>query len=293
VLGNDSKDIQDTKDTKDGKDTRDSNAERTPHQEGSHLNDLHFYEEIVRLKRAGEPFVLATVTENSGSSPRKAGAKMLLRRDGSLLGSVGGGRVESETILAARAALVEGTPRLIPFVLAEEHGHACGGAMTVYVEPHGSAPRLFMFGAGHVGKAVTSLAKVCGFQVTVIDERPESNNRGALPSADELVLAPVGEAFAQLKLDAGSFVVIATPAHLSDFEAVRGALGSEAGFIGLLGSRRKREALLKTLCEEGYPEEQRARVVSPVGVEIGAETPEEIAVSIVGQLVRERRKDAS
>jgi len=252
---------------------------------------LKIYEEIVRLQRAGEPFVLATVIQNSGSSPRKAGAKLLLRRDGTQLGSVGGGKVESETIQAARSALEEGTPRSLPFVLNEEHGFACGGAMTVYIEPHGSAPRLVLFGAGHVGKAVAALAKECGFHVTVVDERPECATHEEIPAADELILASVREAFGLLKLSPDSFVVIATPGHLSDFDAVRGALSCNTRFIGLLGSRRKREVLLKSLSDEGYSEEQRARVVTPVGVDIGAETPEEIAVSIVGQLVLERRKN--
>ena len=253
------------------------------------MNELHIYEEIVRLKRSGEPFALATVTENSGSSPRKAGAKMLLRRDGTTMGSVGGGRVESETISAAKAALQDGSPRNISFVLSEEHGFACGGAMTVYVEPQRSASQLVMFGAGHVGRAVAALAKGCGFQVTVVDERTEYANHGELPGADELICAPVEETFGRLKFGADSFVVVATPGHLSDFAAVRGALASEAGFIGLLGSRRKREALIAALSAEGYSEEQRARVVTPVGMEIGAETPEELAVSIVGQLIRVRR----
>jgi xanthine dehydrogenase accessory factor len=254
------------------------------------VNELSIYEEIVRLKKAGEPFVLATVTAQSGSSPRKPGAKMLLRRDGTLLGSVGGGRVESEAIEAARLALEDGTPRTLPFLLDEEHGFACGGAMTIFLEPHGSAPHLVMFGAGHVGKATASLAKGCGFRVTVVDERPECLNALQIPLADELLCSPVREAFGQLKLGPGSFVVIATPGHLSDFDAVRGALESEARFIGLLGSRRKREALLQTLSDEGFSLEQRSRVVTPVGVEISAETPEEIAVSIVGQLVRESKK---
>jgi len=253
------------------------------------VNELHFYEEVVRLRRSGEPFVLATVTENSGSSPRKAGAKMLLRRDGSMLGSVGGGRVELETLVAAREALEEGSPRTLQFVLDEEHGFACGGAMTVFLEPHGCAPRLVIFGAGHVGKAVADLAKGCGFHVTVVDERSQCANSEEIPCADELVLASVKDAFGLLKLAPDSFVVVATPGHHSDFDAVRGALATEARFIGLLGSRRKREVLLKALSDEGYSELQRARVVTPVGVEISAETPEEIAVSIVGQLIRERR----
>lgn len=253
------------------------------------MTELEIYEEIVRLKRSGAPFVLATVTQNSGSSPRKAGAKMLLRSDGTMIGSVGGGRVESETIRAARGALEDGAPRTLSFVLDEEHGFACGGAMTVYLEPHGAPPRLVMFGAGHVGKATAALAKVCGFQVTVVDERPECATPDEVPGADELVCAPVRDAFSRVRIDAETFIVVATPGHLSDFDAVRGALATPARFIGLLGSRRKKETLLKSLEEEGHSEEQRARVVTPVGMEIAAETPEEIAVSIVGQLIRERR----
>jgi xanthine dehydrogenase accessory factor len=256
------------------------------------VNQADIYEEIVRLQRAGAPFALATVIENSGSSPRKAGAKLLLRRDGSTLGTVGGGRVESETIEAARAALREGTPRTLPFVLSEEHGYACGGAMTVYVEPHASAHRLMLFGAGHVGKAVAALAQGCGFRVTVVDERPECLTPEQFSGAEELILEPIGSARQRSRLDDGPYVVIATPAHVTDFAAVRYALGTKACFIGLLGSRRKKEALLRTLEEEGYPPAERARVVTPVGVEIGAETPEEIAVSIVGQLIQERRSYA-
>jgi xanthine dehydrogenase accessory factor len=146
-----------------------------------------------------------------------------------------------------------------------------------------------MFGAGHVGKATAALAKGCGFHVTVVDERPEFACRQEIPGADELLCCAPEEAFGHLKLDVNSSVVIATPGHLHDFAAVRGALKSGAGFIGLLGSRRKRETLLKILEEEGYSEEQRARVITPVGLDIGAETPEELAVSIVGQLVRSRR----
>jgi xanthine dehydrogenase accessory factor len=253
------------------------------------MKDLQIYEEIVRLTKAGESYALAIVTENSGSSPRKAGAKMLVRGDGSTLGTVGGGRVEMESIRSARAAMEDCMPRSVPFVLTEEHGFACGGEMTVYVEPHTSIPSLAMFGAGHVGRAVAALAKGCGFRVSVVDERPECTGPDALSFADEIICCPVEEAFGRLRLNGETFVVIATPGHLHDFAAVRGALGTEARFIGLLGSRRKREKLLLTLEEEGYSEEQRGRVVTPVGLEIRAETPEEIAVSIVAQLVRERR----
>jgi len=250
------------------------------------MTDLELYEEMVRLSHRGEPFTLATVVANSGSSPRKAGAKMLVRSDGSFMGSVGGGRVEQESVQAAKDALKDGTPRTLDFVLTEEHGFACGGCMTVFLEPQGRRPLLVMFGAGHVGRAVAALANGCGFRVVVVDDRPDCAVTELLPGADEIICATVSDSFGQLQLlDKESFAVIATPGHYSDFDAVRGCLATEAGFIGLLGSRRKREALLKTLEDEGFDPAQRARVVTPVGLDIGAQTPEEIAVSIVGQLI--------
>ena len=254
------------------------------------MTDLELFEEMARLARLGEPFALATVVVSSGSSPRKAGAKMLIRGDGSALGTVGGGHVEQDTLAAARASLAEGTPRTLEFVLTEVHGYACGGSMSVFIEPQGRRPRLVMFGAGHVGRAVTALAHGCGFRVVVVDERPEYAVSALLPGAEEIVCAPVDAAFARLTLDRESFAVIATPGHVHDFDAVRGCLATEVGFIGLLGSRRKREALMKALTEEGYEAVRQARVVTPVGHDIGAQTPEEIAVSIVGQLVKLRRQ---
>lgn len=253
------------------------------------MTDLELYEEVVCLTRQGAPFALATVVAHGGSSPRKSGAKMLVRIDGSSLGTVGGGRIEHETIEAARAAQADGEARTLEFILTEEHGYACGGSMSVFVEPQGRRPLLVMFGAGHVGRAVTNLANGCGFRVIVVDERPDCAVTTLLPGADQIICAPVSEAFSRLKLDRESFAVIATPGHLHDFNAVRGCLASEAGFIGLLGSRRKRETLLKTLEEEGFDTAQRARVVTPVGLDIAAQTPEEIAVSIIGQLIAIRR----
>jgi xanthine dehydrogenase accessory factor len=253
------------------------------------LIELELYEEIVRLNRQGEPFALATVIAHDGSSPRKSGAKMLVRGDGSCLGTVGGGRVEQETVEAARLALADNAVCTLKFVLTEEHGYACGGSMSVFVEPQGRRPLLVMFGAGHVGRAVTALAHGCGFRVVAVDERPDCAVAALLPGADHIVCAPMAAAFEQVQLDPESFAVIATPGHLQDFAAVRGCLATGAGFIGLLGSRRKRETLLQTLEEEGYDAVQRARVLTPVGLEIGAQTPEEIAVSIVGQLIALRK----
>jgi xanthine dehydrogenase accessory factor len=252
------------------------------------LTDLELYEEVVRLTRRGEPFAMATVVAHGGSSPRKTGAKMLVRGDGTYIGSVGGGRVEKESVEAALASLKDETPRILDYVLTVENGFACGGSMKVYIEPQGRRTLLVIFGAGHVGRALCSLAHGCGFRVTVVDERPECAVPSLLPGADEILCAPLADAFGRLSLDRESFVVIATPGHLHDFEAVRGCLSTEAGFIGLLGSRRKRDTLLQCLEEEGMDASRRARIVTPVGLEIGARTPEEIAVSIVGQLIAVR-----
>jgi len=253
------------------------------------LTDLELYEEMARLTRNGEAFVLATVVASSGSSPRKPGAKLLVRGDGSFFGSVGGGRVEQESVAAALTALTDKTPRILDFVLTAENDFACGGSMSVYIEPQGDRPLLVMFGAGHVGRAVTALAHGCGFRVVVVDERPDCATAALLPGADQVLCLPVQNAFALLQLGPAAYVIIATPGHHGDFDAVRGCLATGAGFIGLLGSRRKRETLLKTLADEGFAAEQRNRIITPVGLDIGAQTPEELAVSILGQLIARRR----
>ncbi len=257
------------------------------------MTDLHIYEEIIRLTRAGAPFALATVIESSGSSPRKPGAKMLVRSDGTILGTIGGGRVEADTLRAAEEAIQSGTPMTLPFVLTEEHGFACGGSITIYLEPRLPAHRLIMFGGGHVGKETAALAHACGFHVTVVDRRSELANRQEHPAADEVLCCPEPEAFARLDVTPSTAIVVAATSHELDFRIVRGALGTEAGFIGLVGSRRKREALHATLANEGAREEERQRIVSPVGIEINAETPAEIAVSIVAQLIKVRRDHAA
>jgi xanthine dehydrogenase accessory factor len=254
------------------------------------MTDLELYEEVVRLTRCGEAYALATVVAHGGSSPRKSGAKMLIRKDGSSLGSVGGGRVEKETVDAALQALTTGEPRLLEFILTEEHGFACGGSMTVFVEPCGQRPQLVLFGAGHVGRAITGLASGCGFRVVVVDERPDCALQELLPGADKIHCCAVSEAFEQLNLDRETSVIIATPGHLSDFAAVRGCLATEAGFIGLLGSLRKRESLMLTLTQDGFDSNHRGRIITPVGLDIGARTPEEIAVSIVAQLISLKKK---
>lgn len=253
------------------------------------MSDHILYRELIRLSEAGVPAALATVVETSGSSPRKAGAKMLVRHDGTTLGTVGGGRVELETVTAALEAIHEGKPRTVAFTLTEEHGHVCGGQVLVYVEPAARRPRLVIAGAGHVGRALARAASFAGYRVAVADDRPVYVDREQLPDVDDVLTGEYGEIFERLSVDGTTAIVIATTGFEKDFAAVRGALRTPAPFIGLIGSARKRETLLRTLTDEGYPPREISRVTIPVGVAIGAETPEEIAISIVAQLIGQRR----
>jgi len=257
------------------------------------MDDLKIYEEMIALSGQGVPFALATVVESAGSSPRKAGAKMLVRHDGSILGTVGGGRVEMETIEAALATQASGEPRTLPFTLTEEYGHVCGGRLLVYIEPANPAPRLLIIGAGHVGRALVTAAKFSGFRVTVADDRPEYATREQVPEAEAVHLGECADLLGRLPVTAGTCIVITTTGFEKDFAAVRAALATPARYIGIIGSKRKREVLVQTLTAEGYAPNDIDRLTIPVGLAIGAETPAEIAVSIVAQLIQTRRNHAA
>jgi xanthine dehydrogenase accessory factor len=257
------------------------------------MEDLQIYAEMIALSGQGAPFALATVVESAGSSPRKAGAKMLVRHDGSILGTVGGGRVEMETIEAALAALASGEPCTLPFTLTEEYGHVCGGRLLVYIEPAGPVQRLLIIGAGHVGRALATAARFSGFRVTVADDRPEDATREQVPEADEVHLGECAELLGRLPVGAGTCIVITTTGFEKDFAAVRAALATPARYIGIIGSKRKREVLVQTLTAEGFSPSDIDRLTIPVGLSIGAETPVEIAVSIVAQLIQTRRNHAA
>uniref|UniRef100_A0A831UB26 Dehydrogenase n=1 Tax=Geobacter metallireducens TaxID=28232 RepID=A0A831UB26_GEOME len=254
------------------------------------MNGLDVIREFVRLADAGVPAALATVVETTGSSPRKAGARMVVGLDGTTVGTVGGGKIELETVAAAREAIRDGRPRSLPFTLTEEQGHVCGGRVLVYIEPAAAPPRLVIAGGGHVGEALARAASFAGFRVTVADDRPAYAKPGRFSGAGEVLLCDYGTLFGQVPVDDATLIVIATSGFEQDFAAVRGALGTPAPYIGLVGSARKREVLRATLAAEGYGARQIDRVTIPAGLPIGGETPEEIAVSIAAQLIEQRHR---
>jgi xanthine dehydrogenase accessory factor len=251
---------------------------------------MDLYEEVVRLKRLGRLSAIATIVECRGSSPQKQGAKMLVRDDGSLMGTLGGGCLEADVVQAALMAIKDGNPLTLPFELTERKGGlVCGGTVLVYIEPVLLEPHLVILGAGHVGKALTKLARFTGFRVTVIDDRAEHANRENIPDASDLYVRDFEHALDETIVQKDTFIVVATRGHNHDLEAVKAALKTPAGYVGLMGSRRKKALLQKALAEGGFTPSDIARVIIPVGAEIGSVTPEEISVSIMAQIIKQRR----
>ncbi|MEN8148458.1 MAG: XdhC/CoxI family protein [Planctomycetota bacterium] len=247
---------------------------------------------IADLRRRGEPAALATIVRVLGSSPGKPAMKMLVRVDGSISGSVGGGCLEADVREAAREVLVTEKPKLLEFSLTEEHGGnsglLCGGKVEVFVEPL-TVPVLILCGAGHVSKAVATVADLAGFRTTVIDDRADFANAEHFPMAAECRAGPWEETLRDLPAGENSSVVIVTRGHRMDGDCLAWALGTAARYVGMIGSKRKIRAIYDDLLERGVGEEALARVRAPIGLDIGAQTAEEIAVAIVAELIAVRR----
>jgi xanthine dehydrogenase accessory factor len=253
---------------------------------------VDIYEEILRLKQAGRASAVATIVQCSGSSPQKEGAKMLIRDDGSIVGTLGGGCIETEVVQTSLQVIKDGCPLTIPFELTEKHGGlVCGGKVLVYIEPVIPDPHLIILGAGHVGKALSKIARFSGFKVTVVDDREEYANRDNVPDANETVVIDFEKVLSKVSVDQNTYIVIATRGHNHDLDALKVALGTKARYIGLLGSKRKKALLFKTLKEEGSAQRDVDRIITPVGLSINSVTPEEIAISIMAQIIKYRREN--
>lgn len=242
---------------------------------------------LVELVDKGERGALATVVQTSGSAPQRAGARLLLGQDGQLFGTVGGGAIERAVVEALKVCLGGGPARLLSWDLVRDLGMCCGGRMEVFVEPVSSPLRLFVFGAGHVARPTCQLLRTVGFAVTVIDDRAELNTEERFPGCRR-VLAEPGEAAPDLQLGAEDWVLILTHDHRLDEEALDVCAHRPHRYIGLIGSRRKIVRVIERLAQRrGLP--AMDRVFAPVGLDLGAVTPEEIAVSIASELIAVRR----
>ncbi len=251
---------------------------------------MDIYEEIVSLRKGGRLSAIATIVQCRGSSPQKEGAKMLVRDDGSTVGTLGGGCIEAEVIQASLLAMKDGLPLTVPFELTEKHGGlVCGGKVLVYIEPIIPEPHLVILGAGYVGKALSKVARFSGFRVTIVDDREEHANRENIPDVHETVVSDFEKIFSKIPVDQNTYLVIATRGHNHDADALKASLKTEARYVGLLGSRRKKALLFKVLKEDGFSQQDIERIITPVGLSIGSVTPEEIAISIMAQIIRFRR----
>lgn len=239
------------------------------------------------------PCALCTVVRASGSVPRHAGAKMLVDQHGNLIaGTVGGGEMENRVLAQAQDCITSGKSHLATYHLADPaSGDAgvCGGTVDVFIEPLLTAPTLLVIGAGHVGRALIHLAKWSGFRVVVMDDRPEACTPGACPGADEYITAPLGDALSQVSLSPRTYVALVTRGVPLDVEAIPILLRAPVAYVGVIGSQRRWLTAVKALRELGISETALARIHTPIGLELGAETPEEIAVSIIAQVIGIRR----
>jgi xanthine dehydrogenase accessory factor len=253
---------------------------------------LEIYQELVNVISKRERAVLATVISSRGSAPRKAGAKMLIKKDGTFIGTVGGGGVEQQVREKAIEVMNSGEPQIVHFDLSGKGEGAtmiCGGQMDVFLEPILPQETLYLFGAGHISQSTSAIGKMLGFQVVVIDPRPEYNNSDRFPDADSLIVEGYDSAFSKLNVDKDSYIVIYTTGHVLDEQCLRFAVGTKAKYIGMIGSKKKVMEVKERLLQKGVSQQQLDRVYAPIGIEIGAETPEEIAISILAEIIKVKR----
>ena len=248
---------------------------------------------VLRALERCEDAALVTIVAAQGSTPQRVGAKMLVYADGRTEGTIGGGCYESDAAGQARDIIRTRKARVVRYelsdALAEEHGLICGGQMDVFIEPLDPAPHLYVVGAGHVSQHLAAIAHDVGFRVHVLDDREKFANAARFPDAVEIVVEPIPDWLAGADIPATAFVVVVTRGHTHDFQAMQALAGRELRYLGMIGSRAKVARIAGALAQEGVPAEWVARIHAPIGLRIGAVTPEEIAVSIVAELVAVRR----
>jgi xanthine dehydrogenase accessory factor len=253
---------------------------------------MSIYRALVELEEKNEPGALCTIVRSQGSTPRRSTSKMLVYADGRISGTVGGGELENRVIQEALEVIQSGQARLLEYSMTDpQRGDpgVCGGQLEVYVEPILPKPILMLVGAGHVGKAVVHLAKWLGFYVVVNDDRAEFCNPEALPGADEYQPVPMEELPGHTRITPWTYLVLTTRGSNVDVRGLPALLDTPAAYIGVIGSRRRWAVTRKTLLEAGVSEAALDRVRSPMGLELNAETPEEIAVSIMAEIIMLRQ----
>lgn len=252
------------------------------------MTDAALWQALADAAARGEPVALATVVAVNGSAPRSSGARMAVWPDGRIAGTVGGGQFEARVVAAAVEALRVGLPTRYSVHLTRDLGMCCGGAMDVFIEPLRPTDRLVVFGAGHVARPTALFAREAGWQVTVVDDRDELNTEDRFFGCERVVGDPRAYARA-LRPDPRTWIFLVTHEHQLDQDLLELLVGHDWAWLGLIGSKTKIARFRLRLEAAGVLRERLDRVSAPVGVDIGAETPEEIAISVLAELVRTRR----
>lgn len=253
---------------------------------------MDLFEEVVRMRQAGGRGALATIVHTNGSIPSYESSRMLVREDGSIAGTVGGGCVEADVWAAAKEVIRTEQPRKMTFNLnhdaAYDAGLICGGTLEIFIEPILPQPMLYIFGGGHVASAAARIAHLTGFAIGIVDDRETYANAERFPMA-AAIHTSYEEAFEKIRPSGSTYLLIVTRGHKDDMRVLGWAVRTEARYVGMIGSRRKVISVYQALEREGFGEKEFERVHAPVGLEIGALTPEEIGVSIAAELIAVRR----
>jgi xanthine dehydrogenase accessory factor len=253
---------------------------------------VDIFEEVVRMRQSGGRGALATIVHTNGSIPSYESSRMLVREDGSISGTIGGGCVEADVWAAAKEVIRTELPRKMTFNLNHEAsydgGLICGGTLEIFIEPILPQPMLYIFGGGHVATATAQVAHVAGFAVGVVDDREAFANAQRFPMASAIHTS-YQDAFEKIRATSSTYLLIVTRGHRDDMRVLAWAVRTDARYVGMIGSRRKVISVYHALEREGFGEKEFERVHAPVGLDIGALTPEEIGVSIAAELIAVRR----
>ncbi len=254
---------------------------------------MDVFDELIHLRNLGQKCALATIVQVRGSIPSFESAKLLVREDGSMVGTIGGGCVEAEVWNAAREVIATGKPRHMSFSLGQDaaydNGLICGGQLDVFVECISPQPSVLIFGGGHISKSLAKVLDLAGFRVSVVDNREAFANRERFPEAAEVHAEEYEDIYPKLGVTESTFIVIVTRGHRDDMRVLRWAVTTPARYISMIGSKRKVIAVVRELEKEGLPPESFERVYAPMGLEIGAVSPEEIAISVGAEMIAMRR----
>ncbi|HEY3251231.1 MAG TPA: XdhC/CoxI family protein [Ignavibacteria bacterium] len=244
------------------------------------------FDEIVKIKNSDTKAAVCTVINTKGSAPRKIGAKMIVYEDGTIKGTIGGGDLEKKVIDEAIKVIINNEAETFKHDLLHQHSMCCGGIVEIFIEPIVKLKRLFIFGAGHTGQALAKFASDTGFEVFLIDDRKEYIDQCNVEGINKMNLEHLA-ALQALPFDKNAFIVITTYSHQIDRDILAYCVRKQWAYLGMIGSKRKVLMTKKIFIDSNIGrEEDLNKIHMPVGIDINAETPEEIAVSILAELVK-------